>query len=376
MRLLVVLAVFVAAIAATPGVLAQEPPRPNIPATFLSMAEVELHERDRTRFGEGFFASDAAGSRSAERYDFHEGFRVFHLLSLQRWDLKKEFFISSEDPHDCRVHDLNSSFVAPFAWVKDAHYVGEHDHHGEKLDAWESRFGNVRLFVGVRKSDPNRPVVSERESAHEMTRYHFRDFNTTTPPSRFFNIPEECQHNAGVLLAADPPRPNIPDTFMSEIEVEFHEDSHNATHFGEGFWAHDQQDGKAVERYDFRDRMHVLHVLGLQRYDLHREYTINSEDMRHCEERELRGSAPHPFDWVRNATYIGEHRVRERTLDAWEARFGGTRLFVAVGKTDPNTPVAFERESVHDFSRFFFRKFDASKPDQKAFDVPEECHHE
>jgi hypothetical protein len=52
------------------------------------------------------------------------------------------------------------------------------------LDGWEARFGGVRLLVGVSQTDANRPVILERESSGELTRYFFREFNVTTPPVR------------------------------------------------------------------------------------------------------------------------------------------------------------------------------------------------
>lgn len=76
--------------------------------------------------------------------------------------------------------------------MQQADFRGTVKHHEVTLDAWEARFGNVRLLLGVHQDEPNRPVVLERESTGELTRYFFREFNATRPDERDFEIPPEC----------------------------------------------------------------------------------------------------------------------------------------------------------------------------------------
>jgi hypothetical protein len=62
-------------------------------------------------------------------------------------------------------------------------------------------------------------------------------------------------------------------------------ESHDRDHaiFGEGFLAHNQATQMGAERYDLHpSQYHVIHVLDLQRGDLHKEYQLNSEDPCVC----------------------------------------------------------------------------------------------
>jgi hypothetical protein len=183
----------VAVLAVVAAVALADPPRPNISERFLAAVDVESHERDRAVFGDGFLAHDQSAQRGAERYDLRpEHYHVVHVLNLQRGDLHREFAISSEDMRDCHVRDIDT-VEPPFGWVSQAHYIGNATHHERTLDGWEARFGGVRLLLGVAPEDPNRPVIFERESTGEYSRFYFREFNVTTPDSKFFNVPTECR---------------------------------------------------------------------------------------------------------------------------------------------------------------------------------------
>jgi hypothetical protein len=181
------------------GALAQasakaDPPRPVIANTYVARTEVEVHEADHpVVFGEGAFACNFEKSKAIERYDLRPShYHVRHELFLQRYDLQKEFFLSSEDAKDCRERATQGSMPAPWSWVANATYKGQIKHHEVVLDAWEFRAGGERLAVGVNPSNPNVPVVLERESTQSRALYHFAEFNATTPEDKYFNIPEGC----------------------------------------------------------------------------------------------------------------------------------------------------------------------------------------
>eukprot|EP00045_Choanoeca_perplexa_P004316 m.37464 g.37464 ORF g.37464 m.37464 type:complete len:367 (-) comp12505_c0_seq1:88-1188(-) len=364
MMKLVVLAVAVAA------VLAAE--RPQIADEFIAETEVERATREETIYGEGFLAHDQTGRKAAERYDLRPSkFHVLHVLNLQRADLRKEYALSSEDPHDCHERDFSGTLHSPFAWVANATFAGAIKHHEVTLDAWEYRVGGVRLALGVAPDNVNIPVVFERESADSLERFYFHNFTAEVPESKFFEVPQECNHQTLSGFKA-PERPRIPETFVAATDVE--RQDHHETTFGEGRFAHDQPAQKAVELFD----LHPSHdkdirVLNLQRGDLHEEYAINSEDPKDCHKRNMTSPVYPPFAWVAQADYVGTVKHHEVVLDAWEYHAGGSRLLVGVTPSDTKTPVIFERESGGELTRIHFLNFTGTTPEDKDFEVPEEC---
>lgn len=359
--------VFAAAVAVAFGAT-----RPQISEEFLAEVEVERHDHNEAIFGEGFLAHDQNGGKSAERYDLHpKRFHVIHSLAVQRLDTHKEYYLNSEDRHHCEERDFDGPLRAPFAWVANATYAGQVDHHGVKLDGWEARFGGVRLLLGVHADDVNTPVVFEREGNGDYIHFYFRHFNTTTPDAKFFEVPEECHHSNSFSLK-DPTRPDVAETFIAATDIERHERGRAV--FGEGFFAHNQPAQKAAERYDLHpEKFHNIHVLDLQRGDIHEEFSINSDNEKDCHKRNMTSPVYPVFEWVSHAHYRGEVKHHEVTLQAWELREGSSRLLLGVHPNDVNTPVIFERESTGGLTRVFFREFNATTPDDKFFEIPSEC---
>merc|ERR1712146_60626 len=231
----------------------------------------------------------------------------------------------------------------------------------------------VRLLLGVSPNNTNTPVIFERESGSELTRYYFAEFNATRPESKIFDVPEECRKSLN--LGATPQRPDITETFTAIFDLESR-DRENKAIFGEGFMGHDQAGQRAVERYDLHPReYHNFHVLALERADIHKDYEISSEDARDCHVRERPDPLEPLFAWVKDATYAGVVTHHELTLDAWEYRVGGARVMLGVAAGAPNTPVVLERESSSDFARYFFTQFNATMPPSYIFEIPEECQH-
>jgi len=167
---------------------------------------------------------------------------------------------------------------------------------------------------------------------------------------------------AGVKVA-DPARPAIAASFYAAAEIEIHsEHRHEAARFGFGEFASDFQNKRFVERFDFRDGLRLERLLNLVRFDLKKEYSLDSEDFRECDERPVNSTMVPPFDWVKDAKYEGKRIVHEVSIDFWGADFGSTHLAVGVADGDVTRPVAFEREDSHGLVRYFFRDFDATIP--------------
>ena len=182
------------------------------------------------------------------------------------------------------------------------------------------------------------------------------------PCQNVFNVPSECLGEA-TKVSADPARPNIASSFYAAAEIEIHSDHHHEkTRFGFGEFASDFTDKRFVERFDFRDGLRLERLLNLVRYDLKTEYFLDSEDFQECDERPVNSTMVPPFDWVKDAKYEGKRIVHEVSIDFWGADFGGVHLAVGVEEADVTRPVAFEREDSHGLVRYFFRDWDATKP--------------
>lgn len=396
LRVAVLSAVLVAALAAT---------RPNIPEIFIGAVDVESHDRrdgNKVIYGEGYIAHNQKENKGAEEYDLHpEKYHNFHVLTLQRGDLNKEFQLSSEDRRDCHSRDIATTLVPPFAWVANATFRGTVKHHEVELDAWEATFGGVRLLIGVAHEDANRPVVFERESIGEFTRFFFREFNATRPDDKDFEVPSECHATAGL---SDPSRPVIPEVFSSVIEgiklrscdVAFSFLSQlNVTIAPAPFSAKDSGDTTRMSRRPLSTTTSIHLSTSSTSLTLSAEIsttltacpprtgtdlasfsfltTLIDFFSRDCQVYNLTRRLEAPFAWVKDAEFRGTVKHHEVVLDAWEGRFGGVRLLVGVEHHDPNRPVILERESTGDLTRYFFREFNTTRPDEREFEVPQEC---
>jgi len=198
MQTVVILALCVVAI------MAQAPPRPNIPDTFIAHVRVESHQADQHLFGNGILASDYNGNRALENYrlDDHEhGYLV--LYGDFRYDLGQIYEVDGHDFHDCHNRSVQGHIPAFFGWVANATYAGQHRIHEVVVDTWRVEATGFTAELGVNQNNTNVPVIWSRYSRGSEVHIMFEEFNvTSTIDPNIFNVPPECSHNHTTLLTA------------------------------------------------------------------------------------------------------------------------------------------------------------------------------
>eukprot|EP00117_Sycon_ciliatum_P033345 scpid79924/ scgid25680/ len=169
--------------------LAQQPARPKIGSTFEAMAMIRIHGREGDVNGTGRWYSDATHMRELETSELDKG--KFRSYRLARFDLKKEYLIMGNST-DCEEHPLGE-FHAPFGWLEEAHYEGEHSTPaGVKVQVWAARHDEFSFILGVKPETPDVPYVFEREEGKTVIGYEFTSFKAVDPPATSFNVPPEC----------------------------------------------------------------------------------------------------------------------------------------------------------------------------------------
>lgn len=148
---------------------------------------------------------------------------------------------------------------------------------------------------------------------------------------------------AAVCSAQTPPRPNFPEDFAAEIRVE--DRGHQGVLFGEGGMAYQKSKNRGVEDFRLHVEGHAfpLRVFELARYDLHEFYELDSEDPSECRERNVNGSIPAFWGWVKQANFSGVDYFHHVQVDLW--RFDAAGIFAEVGVRAPdyNVPVFLRR---------------------------------
>eukprot|EP00054_Salpingoeca_dolichothecata_P008643 m.49007 g.49007 ORF g.49007 m.49007 type:complete len:371 (+) comp17864_c2_seq2:114-1226(+) len=368
MRVLCVVAVVVAL------AVAQHPPRPEIPDSYEAAVDVEQHTRNETLFGEGEKAIDAEDKKALERARIHEPQRqrTFYVEELERFDIGKEYEIASYDPSKCTTKTISKDFPHPFEWVKNATYDGRHEHRHRPIDVWVANTAGVKIGLGVSPDDPNTPVVFFRQDSHEEYREYYREFRAGKPRNAsIFNVPPQCTAEHGVTVA-DPPKPKISDDFFADIE--FRVFAHRGNRSGIGRQGSDLSAGKFVEEIRYPEEHNFTEFL-LQRFDLHEEFLISSEDRHDCHERPTEGSTPKPWGFLDNAKYGGKKECFGQSCDTWVYNTAGIYLALGVTEDQPDVPVFLGRDYKGEKTEIRFVKFNAGAPESKYFDVPEECRH-
>jgi len=174
---------------------------------------------------------------------------------------------------------------------------------------------------------------------------------------------------------ADPARPVIPETFESVGSS--HIVTHNDSIWGMGRWAIDEPNGHGVENWIYSERHHRHHVHHLQRFDLGHVYTVfrdpNPPHHHVCRTHDVKPPMPAIWAWVKDANYIGKHKIGDHTYDQWQLAHSGLNLTVSVGENQPNRPYFFSRRSATEHFEIHFISFDLHKPNASWFDVPKEC---
>ncbi|XP_062512024.1 uncharacterized protein LOC134187870 [Corticium candelabrum] len=166
-------------------------------------------------------------------------------------------------------------------------------------------------------------------------------------------------------------RPNISDTFKSEIDVEFHDV--DGLHFGDGLWDCDYANDMAVENYTLDEGGKKRMVEVLQRYDMKEVFEINSYGHHDCSHRTVSGHLSSVFGFLKNSTYRGEQQYHHRTYQMWGVEARGIIVEVGIENATPDRPYIFRRKHAADETFYFFRSFNATEPPASVFAIPSDC---
>ena len=150
----------------------------------------------------------SGGGLGAGVEDFHfeyhsespqDSFRAFYL---ERYDLHRDYKITSQNASDCESFNTTGSMPNPWAWVEQAHYDGRRGHGRHLVDVWNATYsdpkrGSMEVAVAVLAHDITRPTFFGRrlQNLHgqfEKTLIEFQYWDTTKPASSEFQVPQEC----------------------------------------------------------------------------------------------------------------------------------------------------------------------------------------
>jgi len=349
--------------------------RPNIPENFFAEVQTELHQQDNVLFGDGRWAVDTFQNKGAEDYKFqdqrHGGY--FYVFNLQRYDLGYVYELSSNQRNTCHEQAVSGNMPLTWGWVQNATYGGQKDFHGITLDTWVANFGGITLTLGVNTTDPNVPVIFNRDQTTSALYINFYRYNPSNDfDHNVFNVPQFCNQTA----RATPAVPNPSEDFEAFVNVDFRRSQGDIR--GQGRMASDQTANKFVEEYDLQDNHdpRTVRFLNLLRFDLGEAYSINSRDLHDCSVHNLTGSMQPIWGWLSQATFLGQRNVGDHgLLDIWNYYANGLNLTLAVQDSDVNTPQFFARETTGTAEYYDFQYFNATTPNADDFTIPPECLH-
>lgn len=156
--------------------------------------------------GEGFWGIEVNGTLTpgkggtglgVEDFHFPGGVRMFFL---ERFDLERDFEISSRNHSKCASRTSTGSMRNPWAWIATATFDGTRGHGNHIVDIWNNTFvgkrGVVDVAVGVSASDTTRPrFFFQRFKGNGVDRetlIELDEWDTKAPNSRLFQVPKEC----------------------------------------------------------------------------------------------------------------------------------------------------------------------------------------
>lgn len=175
---------------------AAAPARPNVASTFYANYQTQVDDHGHHGEGYGHWAVDASLQAEAESFDVQgdQGHKRGYRLALFP---QKEIYTIEGDYHyaRCEKQALNQTFSAPFGWVSQANYVGQH----HELDIWEFlATGGVNLTLGVSPRDPNTPIFQAVTANGVRKISNFQSFQAQKPDPRDFVVPEECKRSTAL----------------------------------------------------------------------------------------------------------------------------------------------------------------------------------
>jgi len=182
---------------------------------------------------------------------------------------------------------------------------------------------------------------------------------------------------------APPPRPVISETFTARIDFEVF----NGTGVlrGPGDEARDPANKRSVFHAEVTESHFFFY--DLDRYDLGQRYELDSLNWTLCHNTTISGSLPPNWEWLKNASYVGNSTFRDRDFDWWNTTLniqgaslsfaGGFQIANTTNPPAPTVPTIFitEYKSSTTFERrtVEYLYFTANITDPAFFDVPKFC---
>jgi len=258
---------------------------------------------------------------------------------------------------------------ADASWVEDAWWP-ETNGSPSSMVTGETQFGAGEATV-TRAVDTLRPIFN---SAAISVSWPLRsgEVDTVAPPISGMFLLAITFCLVAAVLAADPTRPVPPESFGSKVVVEFHFGQMNR--IGEGVWEIDQPNGRAMENYTFEGH-NDSDVFHLQRFDLHKEFNLDSLNKTNCHVNPLNGTFQPIWAWVAQAKYSGVRKVRSVDVDTWTTQVAGTTFTIGVeaNAQNPNAPYFWSSHDSRGDFFVIFNQFTPGAPPEKDFAVPTVC---
>merc|ERR1711941_94617 len=91
--------------------------RPKLATTFETHGIIQIKHDHSVVFGEGRWIFDLEAGKSLDWAHFG-GFEHLGVYDLARFDLKKNYFISSADARKCEEKDLTEKIRSPWEWLE------------------------------------------------------------------------------------------------------------------------------------------------------------------------------------------------------------------------------------------------------------------
>jgi len=170
--------------------LGATPARPNPSDTFEAKVFVEYKSgTGSSDKGEGEWGRNQGANQAVIFLRFEPKFNYYQL---DRYDIGKQFIITSANISQCNVTETSSVTLPPiWGWISSANYIGNKTFHDHLIYLWTSNVGGVEFAIGV-GSDPTIPLFFGMKTSLHEEAFEFAEFKPVAPPSRVFDIPKEC----------------------------------------------------------------------------------------------------------------------------------------------------------------------------------------
>merc|ERR1711862_358116 len=166
--------------------------RPKLATTFETHGIIQIKHNHSVVFGEGRWIFDLEAGKSLDWAHFG-GFEHLGVYDLARFELKKNYFISSADARKCEEKDLTEKIRSPWEWLDKAELVGNLTRNGVLFDLWQYKTAGVKLEAGVPQNNTTELVYFSRTSVREEFHFYVEQWRTNKPHQSWFEVPHECK---------------------------------------------------------------------------------------------------------------------------------------------------------------------------------------